>query len=135
MKKILFFLFTVGLFAATASVSAQASATPKVILNGYCENFDDSFCELNAYGSVGWKINFAMRSDIPATAWEWEKVSGSFIFTSGNGVTAEPVNNGDKNVSQAATIQINGSGHIMFKIRAKNANGWGQWKYVGWYPK
>lgn len=66
---------------------------------------------------------------------EWQHNSGDFIFTTGNGVMSNPVDNGMGNIGKVATFKLKPGvyyGHLMFKIRAKNKYGWSNWKYLTW---
>lgn len=112
--------------------------TPLVALTMYCNDIFSTTCDLNSGGASG-SLPFGSKVDLSligggtnSTAindWEWEKGSGNFIFTTGN-YTTNPINNGNGSLGKTATIQINGSGTIQIKVRAKNGCGWGNWKYI-----
>lgn len=112
--------------------------TPLVALNMYCNDVFSTTCDMNYGGAAsslpfGSKITLSLQGKGTNTTgindWEWEKGFGNFIFITGD-YSTNPVNNGNGNIGQTAIIQINGSGTIQLKARAKNSCGTGDWKYI-----
>ncbi|WP_256959346.1 hypothetical protein [Sphingobacterium sp. JB170] len=113
--------------------------TPLVGLTMYCNDVFSTTCDLNSGGASGSlppgsKITLSMLgkgTDLSSTNdWEWEKGFGDFIFTTSDEYVTSPIDNGNGSLGKTATIQINGSGTIQIKTRAKNSCGWGDWKYI-----
>jgi len=134
-----------GTVCGTESISKTLHlGTPYVALDSYCSDFYSSTCFLNSSGIqssfysgeiIGLKLiglgTEGFGFDDPD--WEWERVYGNFKFVaygpSGNG---NPQNNGEKSIGSFANLQMNGTGNIQFKGRARNECGWGAWKYFIW---
>lgn len=114
---------------------------PYTALMGYCENYYDTYCDLNYAGfyfNVGQTTSLRLLGIGTETNglgydldWEWEKLSGDFDFVAyGVHGTGYPQNNGNKSIGSFANIHVNsGSSDISFQTRARNDCGWGYWKF------
>lgn len=129
----------------SAYQSGKKVATKNIWLNRpltgmkrYCEDVTQTMCYLSGATSqvqAGSHTTFALVTkgnvnQANYTDWEWQKSSGNFTFVSGSG--GNPVNNGQGSLGRYATLQVNGSGLLMFKARTRNECGWGNWKYFFW---
>ena len=136
--------FTLTNFGSSTTVVRQFYiGTPYIAMQSYCSDFYSTTCSLSGSGIQssfysGEVVTLQLiglgttGNGIGSSNWEWERVYGDMKFvTSGSG-TGYPQNSGEKSIGSIANIQINGSGSIQFKARAKNSCGWGQWKYFIW---
>jgi len=116
------------------------AGTPLVYMpNAACGNPYDSVCFNSNYnvqtGQYSNVVVDALGQDgtqNPNTDFEWEKVSGPFIFVPyGNGNNSTVSNNGTKVTGRMAILYVtSGYNYMQVRARAKNNCGWGPWKAI-----
>ncbi|MGN7810022.1 T9SS type A sorting domain-containing protein [Flavobacterium sp. 22076] len=134
-----------GIFTLTAVITNSCGQTvtktktvtvgsPMPLIDNYYCPTESAPCSLSNPANNNYLIyslNAPLGSYIPVNAdWEWEKISGNFYF----------LNNGLYNsataVGQQANIYINGANPTnepaKFKVRVRNACGWGNWRTYHW---
>lgn len=113
---------------------------PLTGMQSYCEDVSQTMCYLSGITSqvqIGSTTTLALIakgnvSQANYTDWEWQRSSGNFIFVDSPSFIDYPINGGQGSLGKTASLQVNGSGLMMFKARTKNSCGWGDWKYFFW---
>ncbi|WP_289023768.1 T9SS type A sorting domain-containing protein [uncultured Salegentibacter sp.] len=119
-------------------------ATPFVALESFCSDYYSTTCYLSGSG-IQSSFNNGEIITLQLTGlgtsgngfggdpnWEWERMYGGFEFVSAGSAPGYPQNNGEKSLGSVANLQMNSSGSVQFRARARNECGWGEWKYFIW---
>lgn len=129
--------YQLGKIKATKSIWLNK---PLTAMQSYCEDFTQTTCYLSGITSnvqIGSTTTLALIakgnvSEANYTDWEWQRSSGNFIFVDSPSFIDNPINGGQGSLGKTASLQVNGSGLMIFKARTRNSCGWGDWKYFFW---
>ncbi|MHB1107089.1 MAG: S8 family serine peptidase [Lutibacter sp.] len=129
--------YQLGKIKATKSIWLNKPLTG---MQSYCEDVTQTTCYLTgitSYVQIGSTTTLALIakgnvSEANYIDWEWQRSSGDFIFVDSPSFIDNPINGGQGSLGKTASLQVNGSGLMIFKARTRNSCGWGDWKYFFW---